>query len=89
MFFTTRSGVKKFIAPTHREIDVHNQNKFIKRKIIMTPKEIIEALEEYFKEKMDEKIDLNELAFALLDAGDCKESIIEELDYWTVNGIRY
>lgn len=32
MFFTERSEVKKFIAPTHREIDVHNQNKFIKRK---------------------------------------------------------
>ena len=31
MFFTTRSGVKKFIAPTHREIDVHNQNKFMKK----------------------------------------------------------
>ena len=55
----------------------------------MTPKEIIEALEEYFKDRMDEKIDLNELAFALLDADDCKESLIEELDYWTVYGIRY
>lgn len=55
----------------------------------MTPKEIIEALEEYFKDRMDEKIDLKELAFALLDADDCKESIIEELDYWTAYGIRY
>ena len=47
----------------------------------MTPKEIIEALEKYFKDKMDGKIDLNELAFALLDADDCKESLIEELEY--------
>ena len=81
MFFTTRSGVKKFIAPTHREIDVHNQNKFIKRKIIMTPKEIIEALEEYFKDRMDEEVYLQELGFALLNTDDYKESLIEELEY--------
>lgn len=48
----------------------------------MTPKEIIEALEEYFKDRMDKKIDLKELAFALSDTDACKESIIEELDYW-------
>lgn len=47
----------------------------------MTPKEIIEALEEYFENRMDEKIDLNELGYALLDADDCKESLIEELEY--------
>ena len=47
----------------------------------MTPKEIIEALAEYFKDRIDEKIDLDELGFALLDADDCKESLIEELEY--------
>lgn len=47
----------------------------------MTPKEIIEALAEYFKDRMDQKIVLNELAFALLDTDDCKESLIEELEY--------
>ena len=47
----------------------------------MTPKEIIETLAEYFKDRMDEKIDLDELGYALLDADDCKESLIEELEY--------
>lgn len=47
----------------------------------MTPKEIIEALQEHFEDRMDQKIDLKSIGYALLDADDCKESLIEELEY--------
>ena len=33
----------------------------------MTPKEIIEALEEYFENRMDEEVDLESIGYAFLD----------------------
>ena len=57
----------------------------------MTPKEIIEVLQEYFKDKMDKEVRLEQLGFAFLDAQcDNKESLLEELDYCGLwHGINY
>ena len=46
----------------------------------MTPKEIIEALAEYFKDTMDKEVRLEQLGFAFLDVQyNNKESLLEEL----------
>lgn len=48
----------------------------------MTPEQIIKVLQEYFKDKMDEEVGLQDLGFAFLDAQyNNKESLLEELDY--------
>ena len=48
----------------------------------MTPKEIIEVLQEYFEGRMDKEVSLEELGFAFLDVQyNNKESLLEELDY--------
>lgn len=41
----------------------------------MTPKEIIEALEEYFKDRMDEEVDLESIGYAFLDTYDGDKNI--------------
>ena len=48
----------------------------------MTPEQIIEILQEYFKDKMDKEVSLEDLGFAFLDVQyNNKESLLEELSY--------
>lgn len=43
----------------------------------MTPEQIIETLKEYFKGRMDEKINLDELGFSFLFLGaECNKEIL-------------
>ena len=48
----------------------------------MTPEEIIEALKEYFKGRMDEEVRLEDLGFAFSGTDNNKESLLTELSYY-------